>query len=378
MVRVITLLSTLFALHLSACGSGSTPCTYSDSTGYSTDCSIDENGQSVTLNEFSSDGEDYVELYNTADEQVDIGNWILTDDVEVGKIDNYDAQADLEKFIFPEGTVIAGNSYLAIPKGETGIAHIFGISDKGDTISLIASDGSLIDQGQSTDGSTKPSYCRIPDGTGDWQVCELTPGESNTPVNCGNGQLDGTEECDGSEFGGLTCSDVSNTYTGGTLSCSNKCTILRTSCTTDAGCDAGVVLNEVCHKDSKCGVADVTTNDWFELYNSSTETISISGCSIQVTKDGSIESQMMIAHVPNMEDLQLEPGAFMLVDNIRTLFKAANDEIVSLLDTNGEAMNSLTTSSALSSDGDPSSSACAIDEGTNTPTPGATNQCVGP
>ena len=228
MVRVIALFSALFAVHLSACGSSSTPCTYSDSTGYSSDCAIDENGQSVTLNEFSSDGEDYVEIYNTADEQVDIGNWILTDDVEVGKIDNYDAQADVEKFIFPEGTVIAGNSYLAIPKGETGIAHIFGISDKGDTISLIASDGSLIDQGQSTDGSTKPSYCRIPDGTGDWQVCEFTPGESNTPVNCGNATIDGTEECDGTEFGGLTCSDVSSTYTGGTLGCSNKCK-LRTS-----------------------------------------------------------------------------------------------------------------------------------------------------
>ena len=377
MVRVIALFITLLTVHLSACGGSSTPCTYSDSTGYSADCAIDENSQSVTLNEFSSDGEDYVEIYNTADEQVDIGNWILTDDVEVGKIDNYSAQADVEKFIFPEGTVIAGNSYLAIPKGETGIAHIFGISDKGDTISLIASDGSLIDQGQSTDGSTKPSYCRIPDGTGDWQVCELTPGESNTPVNCGNGTIDGAEECDGAEFGGLTCSDVSSTYTGGTLGCSNKCKIERTSCTTDATCDAGVVLNEVCHKDSKCGVADVTTNDWFELYNNSQNAVSISGCSIQVTKDGSIQSQMMIAHIEGMEDLQIQPGEFMLVDNTRSLFRAGNDESVSLLGTNGEALNSLTTSSALSTDGDPNSAACAIDEGSSNPSPGTTNQCVG-
>ena len=377
MFRMIALLSSLFTIHLSACA-GSTPCTYSDTSGHSTDCTIDENGQSVTLNEFSSEGEDYVELYNTDDEQVDIGNWILTDDVEVGKIDNYDATLDTEKFVFPEGTVIAANGYLAIPKGETGIAHIFGISANGDTISLIASDGSLIDQGQSTDGSTKPSYCRIPDGTGNWEVCELTPGESNVPVNCGNGILDGTEECDGSEFGGLSCSDLSSTYTGGNLSCSKKCKIVRTECTTNAACDAGVILNEVCHKNSKCGVADVTTDDWFELYNSSDATISISGCSIQVSKDGSMQSQMMIAHVPAMEDLQLEPGGYMVFDDIKALFKAGNDEVVSLMGTNGETVNSLTTSSALSSDGEPESSACAIDEGTSNPTPGATNQCVGP
>ena len=86
---------------------------------------------------------------------------------------------------------------------------------------------------------------------------------------------------------------------------------------------------------------------------------------------------MKIAHVAGMEDIQLGGGAFMVFDDIKALFRAADDETVSLLDDREDAINSLTTSSALSADGDPASSPCAIDEGTNQPTPGSSNACVG-
>ena len=79
-----------------------------------------------------------------------------------------------------------------------------------------------------------------------------------------------------------------------------------------------------------------------------------------------------------MEDLQLAPGAYLVINDVEELFDAGNDEFVSLLDENEEALNSLTTSSALAVDGDPQSDACAIDEGTSAASPGSTNQCVSP
>ncbi|MBT6178634.1 MAG: hypothetical protein HOI23_15415 [Deltaproteobacteria bacterium] len=375
-MRLIVCLSIISTIHLFGCA-GSEPCVYSETTGYGSDCSIDDNASSVTLNEFSSKGDDFVEIYNQGDSQVDIGGWILTDDVEVGKIDNYDPAADLEKFVFPAGTVIAGQAFLAIPKGAEGIAHPFGISSKGDTVTLVASNGQLIDQGQAADGQSRPSYCRIPDGTGNWEVCELTAGSANQAVQCGNGTVDATEECDGTDLGGKSCSDLAESYTGGSLTCSSSCTLIRTGCETSALCQSGVVLNEVCHKNSLCGVVGTTTGDWLELYNDSDETVSISGCSIQVSEGGSMQSKTLIAHIKDMENLELSPGAYLVINDVEELFDAGNDAFVSLLGENEEAINSLTTSSALSVDGDPQSDACSIDEGTSAASPSSTNQCVG-
>jgi hypothetical protein len=376
-MRFILCISLITTTHLLGCAT-SEKCAYSDATGYGSDCSIDDLAGDVTLNEFSSKGDDFVEIYNQGDSQVDIGGWILTDDVEVGKIDNYDPAADLEKFVFPAGTVIAAQAFLAVPKGSEGIAHPFGISSKGDTVTLIASNGELIDQGQAADGQSRPSYCRIPDGSGSWEVCELTAGNANQAVQCGNGIVDESEECDGTELGGLTCSDVAASYTGGTLSCSSSCTLIRTGCQSSAPCESGVVLNEVCHKNSLCGAPPATSGDWLELYNNSDETISISGCSIQVSESGSVQSKTLIAHIKDMEDLELAPGAYLVINDVEELFDAGNDEFVSLLDESQEALNSLTTSSALAVDGDPQSDACAIDEGTSAASPGSTNQCVSP
>ncbi len=65
--------------------------------------------------------------------------------------------------------------------------------------------------------------------------------------DCGNGVLDAGEECDGTEFGGLTCSDFS--CSGGSLSCDSSCKIDPSGCTGcaafcgDGTCDAGEDCN---------------------------------------------------------------------------------------------------------------------------------------
>ncbi len=57
----------------------------------------------------------------------------------------------------------------------------------------------------------------------------------STICDCGNGVIDGTEECDGGDFGGATCGDFG--CTGGNLTCTAQCQIDLSSCTGCAQCD---------------------------------------------------------------------------------------------------------------------------------------------
>lgn len=50
-----------------------------------------------------------------------------------------------------------------------------------------------------------------------------------TPEDCGNGQLDPGEFCDGNALGGATCQQVGD-FSGGTLSCTDQCTFDTTAC----------------------------------------------------------------------------------------------------------------------------------------------------
>jgi HEAT repeat protein len=92
---------------------------------------------------------------------------------------------------------------------------------------------SLVDGGACTDADADqvqdgvdncpgaPNYNQLDsDGDGVGDVCE---------GGCGNGVIDGTEECDGSAFGGATCS--SEGFDGGTLTCTPSCLIETASCT---------------------------------------------------------------------------------------------------------------------------------------------------
>ena len=47
-------------------------------------------------------------------------------------------------------------------------------------------------------------------------------------TECNNGVLESGEDCDGSDFGGLTCSSYG--YNAGSLSCSSECTIIQSNC----------------------------------------------------------------------------------------------------------------------------------------------------
>jgi hypothetical protein len=54
---------------------------------------------------------------------------------------------------------------------------------------------------------------------------------------CGNGKVEGSELCDGTDLNHETCSTIGDgLYTGGVLNCSKKCTFVLTMCT---GNDSG-------------------------------------------------------------------------------------------------------------------------------------------
>ena len=357
--------------------SDSSQCTFDATNGFdASECVVEGVDNGIVLNEFTADGNDEVELLNVSDTAINIGGWLLTDQVEAQRVDTYDPLSDDEKFIFPAGTTVAPGAYVVIAKGSGELEHSFGISKESDIVSLVAPNGALVDQAGADNDQASPSYCRVPDGTGAWQTCEATFGSQNRPFLCGNGTLDNEEQCDGTALGQATCSSVIGIFDGGALSCNVDCTFNVDSCTSSAPCDSdAVVLNEVCHKNSVCGVEGTTTGDWIEVHNPTDQRAELSGCYIQVIDDNVVQRRVLIGSVSGYETATLEPGGFWLVSGNDTLFKAGKDEQVLLLDGEQNEINGLVTSSALVQDGNVSGGSCRIDDGMSSSTPGDANNC---
>lgn len=70
-------------------------------------------------------------------------------------------------------------------------------------------------------------------------TCEL---DTSACFSCGDGIVNGTEECDGTDLGGATCE--SRGFTGGTLACDASCTFDETACTSTPA-PASVWINEI-------------------------------------------------------------------------------------------------------------------------------------
>lgn len=113
------------------------------------------------------------------------------------------------------------------------------------------------------DGYTNGEELGDPDGT--WTIGDPIPGGQTDPNDsndtlCGNGELDGDEECEGSDVGGMTCGDVNAGV--GDLSCdAATCTFDTSAC---GACGDGIVQNprEECDgeelADATCGALGFT------------------------------------------------------------------------------------------------------------------------
>ena len=150
------------------------------------DCTFDTDGceapnpaAMVVLNEFSASSPDPIELYNASDEDIDLGGWVLTDELADPR-DRYDIDADPEELVFEEGTVLEAGAFMVIEQGDAP-DHPFGLSGGGDAITLMDADLVVVDFVAYGDGEAADSYCRLPDGPeGDWTAdCTPTFGDEN-------------------------------------------------------------------------------------------------------------------------------------------------------------------------------------------------------
>jgi len=106
---------------------------------------------------------EFIELYNYGDTAVNITGWTLED--ASGK--NYTLT----------GTIDAGE-FKVFWRNETGIT----LNNGEDMIYLNNSAGTIVDSYHYTSSSEGKSWARIPDGTGEWQEADPTPGEPNNVV----------------------------------------------------------------------------------------------------------------------------------------------------------------------------------------------------
>lgn len=150
-----------------------------DSTG------ADQNGDrsDLVINEFMADNgitvaspngnsPDWIELFNTGSNTVDLTGMYLTDDLN-----------DPTRWQFPEGTTLGPKEYLVIWANRNGgeLYASFGLNANGEEIGLFDSDGStLIDSVVFLKQIQDVSYGRIPDGGSSWNyLLSATPGYSN-------------------------------------------------------------------------------------------------------------------------------------------------------------------------------------------------------
>ncbi len=149
-------------------------------------------GTGLKINEFMAsndfavldpqgDYEDWIEIYNSGSESVDIGGMYITDDLSKPTLWQIPASQ-------PDLTTILPGHFLVLwadKEPAEGVLHVnIKLSGSGEAIGLYASDGStvidtLVFQAQITD----TSYGQYPDASGQWMNFDNpTPGFTNRPV----------------------------------------------------------------------------------------------------------------------------------------------------------------------------------------------------
>lgn len=234
-------------------------------------CEADPAAGIVRLNELTSEdideglyagASDALELYNGGMAAADLAGWALSDDPDF---------AEDKTYVFPTGSTLAPGGLLVLVQldEQTGQGdYPFGISGSNpETITLRDPGGMVIDTVSFEGPDAAVSWCRLPDGDGDWQSCARTLGELNAggdPPACGDGVIQAGEQCDGDDLGGTTeCLELDAALEG-PLGCDDACAYDLDACEPTPG--MGVVLNEL----SSDG------DDEIELYNAGRNAVDLS------------------------------------------------------------------------------------------------------
>jgi len=146
----------------------------------------------VTINEVLARGAkgqvDFIELYNSGDEEVDLAGWTLEDRPKKKKKDDADADADATASSFSFGgpgcsASIGPKSVLLLRRGEE-CSFEFGLGEK-DSVTLKDAEGKVADhvEWRKENALKGISYGRVPDGVGGFQRTEPTGGDANEGVS---------------------------------------------------------------------------------------------------------------------------------------------------------------------------------------------------
>lgn len=120
------------------------------------------------------DGEfdDWIELFNLSDIDLDLSGVYLTD-----------SKKNLKKWKFPDGTLIPRNGFLIVWADadtlQAGLHTNYKLSADGEKVLLVAPDLVIIDQVEYPATTEEKSYARIPNGTGKFQWSNPTFNRSN-------------------------------------------------------------------------------------------------------------------------------------------------------------------------------------------------------
>ncbi|TFG29979.1 lamin tail domain-containing protein, partial [Candidatus Thorarchaeota archaeon] len=130
------------------------------------------NGDGVLINEFLADpntlySEEWIELYNPSDVEVDISGYVLDDLIGGGT----------SPYTIPSGTTIPAFGFIVFYQGVTGI----GLNNAGDDVNYIHPDGvTVLDTYTYSSSADDISYGREIDGSSVWVTFDSpTPGASN-------------------------------------------------------------------------------------------------------------------------------------------------------------------------------------------------------
>jgi hypothetical protein len=115
----------------------------------------------TVIDPLTGEYDDWIELYNLSNEDLNISGFYLTD-----------SKNDLKKWKFPEGTIILRDSFLCVWADsdtlQTGLHTNFKLSTTGETVLLLTPDLLLVDRVAYDPQLLQLSFARVPDGTGDF------------------------------------------------------------------------------------------------------------------------------------------------------------------------------------------------------------------
>jgi hypothetical protein len=142
------------------------------------DVVINEMMASNTQTAADQDGEydDWIELYNTSANPVDLSGWFLSDNVD-----------NLGKYDFPDGTVIGGHGFLIVWADEdgsqSGLHANFKLSASGEQLYLVNPDTAIVQEVIFFQQQTDKGYARVPNGTGNFVIQAPTFNQPNDLTN---------------------------------------------------------------------------------------------------------------------------------------------------------------------------------------------------